>query len=106
MKIIFYCQYVWGMGHLFRSIELARALAGHEVILVAGGQEIDVRLPQHVWVFPHRGCIVSPGLLLFMIKPLPPEMILLMLPLHSGQTSTGASCIDCVISNFLPQSSH
>jgi predicted glycosyltransferase len=48
MKIILYCQYVWGMGHLFRSIELARALAGHEVILVAGGQEIDVRLPQHV----------------------------------------------------------
>jgi predicted glycosyltransferase len=48
MKIIFYCQYVWGMGHLFRSIEVARALAGHEVILVAGGQEIDVRLPQHV----------------------------------------------------------
>ena len=48
MKIIFYCQYVWGMGHLFRSIELARALAGHDVVLVAGGQEIDVRLPQHV----------------------------------------------------------
>jgi len=48
MKIIFYCQYVWGMGHLFRSIEVARALAGHEVVLVAGGREIDVRLPQHV----------------------------------------------------------
>lgn len=48
MKIIFYCQYVWGMGHLFRSIEVARALAGHEVALVAGGREIDVRLPQHV----------------------------------------------------------
>ena len=48
MKIIFYCQYVWGMGHLFRSIELARALTGHEVILVAGGQEIDLRLPQQV----------------------------------------------------------
>lgn len=48
MKIIFYCQYVWGMGHLFRSIEIARALAGHEVVLVAGGREIDIRLPQHV----------------------------------------------------------
>ena len=48
MKIIFYCQYVWGMGHLFRSIEVVRALAGHEVVLVAGGREIDVRLPQHV----------------------------------------------------------
>jgi predicted glycosyltransferase len=48
MKIIFYCQYVWGMGHLFRSIEVARALVGHEVVLVAGGREIDIRLPQHV----------------------------------------------------------
>ena len=47
MKIVFYCQYVWGMGHLFRSIELIRALAGHEVVLVAGGREIDVRMPQH-----------------------------------------------------------
>jgi predicted glycosyltransferase len=48
MKIIFYCQYVWGMGHLFRSIEVVRALAEHEVVLVVGGSEIDVRLPQHV----------------------------------------------------------
>jgi predicted glycosyltransferase len=55
MKIFFYCQYVWGMGHLFRSIEIARALAGHEVILVAGGREIDLRLP------PHVTCVRLPG---------------------------------------------
>jgi predicted glycosyltransferase len=55
MKIIFYCQYVWGMGHLFRSMEVARALAGHEVILVAGGREIEVRLP------PHVTCVRLPG---------------------------------------------
>jgi predicted glycosyltransferase len=48
MKIIFYCQYVWGMGHLFRSLELLRAFVGHDVILVAGGREVDVRLPDHV----------------------------------------------------------
>ena len=48
MKIIFYCQYVWGMGHLFRSIELVRALAGHDVVLVAGGREVDAKLPEHV----------------------------------------------------------
>ena len=48
MKIIFYCQYVWGMGHLFRSLELVRALAGHDVVLVTGGREVDVRLPDHV----------------------------------------------------------
>jgi predicted glycosyltransferase len=48
VKIVFYCQYVWGMGHLFRSIALARALAGHDVTLVAGGQNVDVDLPGHV----------------------------------------------------------
>jgi predicted glycosyltransferase len=48
LKIVLYCQYVWGMGHLFRSIELARALAKHEVTLVAGGQSIEVDLPAHV----------------------------------------------------------
>jgi len=48
MKIIFYCQYVWGMGHLFRSLELVRALADHDVVLVAGGRKVDVRLPDHV----------------------------------------------------------
>jgi predicted glycosyltransferase len=48
VTIVFYCQYVWGMGHLFRSLELARALVGHRVILVAGGQEVAVDLPAHV----------------------------------------------------------
>ena len=43
-----YCQYVWGMGHLFRSIEVARALADHEVILVVGGREVDIKLPEHI----------------------------------------------------------
>jgi predicted glycosyltransferase len=48
MRVILYCQYVWGMGHLFRSLEIARALAGHEVTLVAGGREVDLPLPEHV----------------------------------------------------------
>lgn len=48
MTIVIYCQYVWGMGHLFRSIELARALAGHRVILVAGGPEVALDVPGHV----------------------------------------------------------
>ena len=48
MKIIFYCQYVWGMGHLVRSLEFARALSDHDVTLIAGGQEVEVDLPAHV----------------------------------------------------------
>lgn len=48
MKIIFYCQYVWGMGHLVRSLEFARALSDHDVTLIAGGQEVAVDLPANV----------------------------------------------------------
>ncbi len=48
MNILFYCQYVWGMGHLVRSLEFARALSAHDVTLVAGGQDVDVELPRHV----------------------------------------------------------
>ena len=48
MKIIFYCQYVWGMGHLVRSLEFARALSDHEVTLIVGGQQVEVDLPDHV----------------------------------------------------------
>jgi predicted glycosyltransferase len=48
MNIIFYCQYVWGMGHLVRSLEFARALSGHDVTLAAGGQEVALDLPDHV----------------------------------------------------------
>jgi predicted glycosyltransferase len=48
MTIVLYCQYVWGMGHLFRSVELARALSDHRVILVAGGQTVALDLPRHI----------------------------------------------------------
>ena len=48
MNIIIYCQYVWGMGHLVRSLEFARALSGHAVTLVAGGQDVVLDLPRHV----------------------------------------------------------
>jgi predicted glycosyltransferase len=52
MKIVFYCQYVWGMGHLFRSAEFVRALSEHEVTLVAGGQPVDMDWPDHVTLLP------------------------------------------------------
>ena len=48
MKIIQYCQHVLGIGHLFRSLEICRALSDHEVILVSGGPQVDTNLPEHV----------------------------------------------------------
>jgi predicted glycosyltransferase len=50
MKIIFYCQHVLGIGHLFRALEICKALTGHEVILVTGGPQIDTQFPKHVTV--------------------------------------------------------
>ena len=48
MNIIFYCQYSWGMGHLVRSLEFARALSNHDVTLIAGGQQVEIDIPGHV----------------------------------------------------------
>jgi len=47
MKIVQYCQHVLGIGHLFRSLEISRALSDHEVILVTGGPQVDTGLPAH-----------------------------------------------------------
>jgi predicted glycosyltransferase len=48
MKIIVYCQHVLGLGHFFRTLEIGKALAGHDLILVTGGQHLDVPLPGHM----------------------------------------------------------
>ncbi|NDV23495.1 glycosyltransferase family protein [Desulfovibrio sp. JC022] len=48
MKVIHYCQHVLGMGHFFRSLEIARALDREEVIFVAGGERPDQPLPPNV----------------------------------------------------------
>ena len=48
MKIIQYCQNVLGVGHLFRGLEICRALSRHEVILVTGGPPVETTLPGHV----------------------------------------------------------
>ena len=48
MKIIQYCQHVLGIGHLFRSLEISRALSDHEVILVTGGPRVTTDLPENV----------------------------------------------------------
>ena len=53
MKIVVYCQHVLGIGHLFRTIEICKALTGHDVILVTGGPRarIEKSLPTHVREF-------------------------------------------------------
>lgn len=48
MKIVHYCQHVLGIGHYFRSLEIARALDRHELVLVTGGPPVEVPLPPHV----------------------------------------------------------
>lgn len=48
MKIIIYCQHVLGVGHFFRTLEIAGAMESFDVILVTGGGRIPVTLPGHV----------------------------------------------------------
>ncbi len=51
MKIFVYCQHVLGIGHLFRSLEICKALSGHAVVLITGGPQIALDLPKHVRTF-------------------------------------------------------
>lgn len=48
MKILVYCQNVWGVGHVFRTLEICRALSDHEVVLIMGGRPLDTLLPPNV----------------------------------------------------------
>lgn len=45
MRIIHYSQHVLGVGHLFRSLEIVKALHGHEVTFVTGGKEMALPVP-------------------------------------------------------------
>lgn len=45
MKIMIYSQHVLGIGHFFRSMEIAKALCGHEVLFVEGGEPIAGLVP-------------------------------------------------------------
>lgn len=48
MKIVIYCQHVLGVGHFFRTLEIARAMKSYDVILVTGGGNLDVSFPDHI----------------------------------------------------------
>jgi predicted glycosyltransferase len=50
MKVLIYCQHVLGIGHLVRTLELARAMQGHLVTLVLGGPPVSIPVPPHVRV--------------------------------------------------------
>lgn len=52
MRTVIYSQHVLGMGHLFRCLELARALAPDDVLLVTGGAHVDIPLPENVRTLP------------------------------------------------------
>lgn len=45
MKILLYCQHVLGIGHFFRSMEIARGLHRHEVLFVEGGDPLPGFVP-------------------------------------------------------------
>ncbi len=59
MKIIIYCQHVLGVGHFFRTLEIARAMEKHDVILVTGGGQLEVTLPKHVQQFSLPGLMMD-----------------------------------------------
>jgi predicted glycosyltransferase len=59
MKIILYCQHIWGVGHYFRSLEICKAMIGHDVLMVTGGAEVDAPLPDHVRAFRLPGLMTD-----------------------------------------------
>jgi predicted glycosyltransferase len=60
MKILFYCQHVLGIGHLFRALEICKALAAHQVLLITGGPQVEVEFPNHVTVIQLPGLQMDP----------------------------------------------
>ena len=59
MKIIYYCQHIWGVGHIFRSLEICKALAEHEIVMVVGGPEFDAQCPPNVRVYRLPGLMTD-----------------------------------------------
>lgn len=48
MKVVIYCQHVLGVGHFFRTLEIARAMKAWDVVLVTGGGAVPALLPGHI----------------------------------------------------------
>jgi predicted glycosyltransferase len=61
MKILIYCQHVLGIGHFFRSMEVARALSRHTVVFVLGGAPLSGFIPPgHVKVLSLPALMMDP----------------------------------------------
>jgi len=66
MKILIYCQYVLGVGHLMRSFNIAQHLSKrHKVCMLCGGEQIDEITKQSPfrieWLEPIRSDGSKPG---------------------------------------------
>ena len=61
MKVLVYCQHVLGVGHFFRTLEICRALAGHDVVLVSGGPRTSTDLPPGVRCRPLPELVMDAG---------------------------------------------
>jgi predicted glycosyltransferase len=48
VKVIIYCQHVLGLGHFYRTLEIAMAMDNFDVILVTGGGSVEAKFPEHV----------------------------------------------------------
>jgi predicted glycosyltransferase len=46
--VLIYCQHVLGIGHMARTLEIARRLDGHDVVLVTGGPPLPLEPPPGV----------------------------------------------------------
>jgi predicted glycosyltransferase len=60
MRVVFYCQHVLGVGHVFRSLEIVRGLADHEVVMVTGGAEVAFDPPPNMIHERLPGLMMSP----------------------------------------------
>jgi len=60
MRIVFYCQHVLGVGHVFRSLEIIKGLKDHEVIMVTGGAEVEFDKPSNMTQIQLPGLMMTP----------------------------------------------
>ena len=60
MRIVFYCQHVLGVGHVFRSLEIVKGLKDHEVIMVKGGAHVDFDPPANMKHIQLPGLMMTP----------------------------------------------